>query len=686
MSRIFGFIGNAILTVFLTIGKAIGWLLSTIGSLIARSRIALAVITVILVLGVGGLVDLGLNWGRAYAGVHIGEIDVAGKTADEMRVMVEQTYAGRLTQGKVDIFANDQAEKHVADVVAQAEDAALAEQLSLEEARANKQVWTADAHSLGATLPIDDLVNEALAMGRENGGLFTRIGSLFGGSRVEMRASYSPEWFEQLAADIDATIGRPRVDFNIAVSEGVALVTEGNDGEMIDREKFSRELDHVFFGSPNGQGSFVARAEYAPLRIDRAAAEQVSNQVNVAISKGARFIYSDAYWDASSSVVGSWITTRIEPDGSQWRLSAFVDESKAKPSILTHLQESRSGDAVHISFEKNDGSIMVRTDGTGEIPLVSQAVQAFDNTLFGSQGKASAVSGEGVNSQQAQDSAASVQHAADQAIEVSIPSGPAPVLTSFDEALDLGLVSEISSFTTEYTNGSGTENRNFNIHLVSDLLSDSIVKPNEKWSFNGTAGECNAERGFLGAGAIIDGEYGDAVGGGICQVATTVFNAIYESGFPVVTRHNHSLYIASYPAGRDAAVSWPDLDLVWSNDSASDVLLKASYTDSSVTITLYGIDPDYRVSSKVGEWTAGEEHKTKTVKDDSLAAGRTYVKTAGTDGKKITVIRTVTSPEGAVLREDAFYSTYDPITEVVVAGPEVKEQSTNGSTSTGAAA
>ena len=173
-------------------------------------------------------------------------------------------------------------------------------------------------------------------------------------------------------------------------------------------------------------------------------------------------------------------------------------------------------------------------------------------------------------------------------------------------------LSLIHIYTTEFTSGAGTENRNHNIRLVSDLLNDSVAPAGGTWSFNGTSGECNAERGFLGAGAIIDGEYEDAVGGGICQVATTVFNAVYDAGYPVPTRYNHSLYIASYPAGRDAAVSWDELDLVWKNDGASDVLMRTSYTDTSVTVTLYGVDPGYRVSTNVGEWTEGEKHKTKT--------------------------------------------------------------------------
>lgn len=85
-------------------------------------------------------------------------------------------------------------------------------------------------------------------------------------------------------------------------------------------------------------------------------------------------------------------------------------------------------------------------------------------------------------------------------------------------------------------------------------------------------GEANEEAGFQAAHAIINGEYDDAIGGGICQVATTVFNAVYEAGYPVTERRNHSLYISSYPTGRDAASAYPDLDLTWVNDGTSDVL------------------------------------------------------------------------------------------------------------------
>lgn len=661
--RILSAIGKVFLSALMLLGHGLGWVGHTFVSLVSRSRLALAVVAIVALLLVGGMVDLGMNWGKAYAGVHVGQVDASGKTADQIRTLVEQAYTERLSQGSATIYADEDAAAYIADTVAQAEDAALAEQRSVEEARANKQLWTTDAASLGAMLPVDELVTEALSVGREVGGLGARLGALFGGWIIEPRATYNEGELELLAVDVDATIGNPRVDFGIAITDGKASITQGHDGYMINREAFARLLDQTFLESENGKGSFVAHTEYAPLRIDSSAAQIACDQVNAALNNNVRFTYGDTSWEASSANIGDWVATRVEAVADTWQLTPFIDETRAKPAILTHVQENRSGDALHVTFENNNGDVTVHTDGSGDIPLVSQTVKTLENVLFGPDGKAQGVSTE-------------------QQVEVPVASGAAPTTTSFDEAIELGLVTTVSSFTTDFTNGAGTENRNHNIRLVSDLLSNSIVKPGEAWSFNGTAGECNSERGFLGAGAIVDGEYEDAVGGGICQVATTVFNSVYEAGYPVTTRHNHSLYIASYPVGRDAAVSWPDLDLVWKNDTASDVLVRATYTDSSVTITLYGFDPDYRVTSTVGDWAEGKKHKTKTERDESMAPGASYVKTAGTDGKSITVIRTVTSATGTVLHEDPFYSTYDPINEVVVAGPELPEKTSTETSDT----
>ncbi|WP_080797386.1 VanW family protein [Arabiibacter massiliensis] len=647
--RVLGAVGGFLLTALSLAGRGLAALVRGFASLLARSRVALAVFIVALVVATGAAVDFGMNLGKAYPGVRVGEVDAAGKTAEEIAALVEQAYVPRLEGGSVTVYASEDAAARLADEAAAAQDAALAEQLSAEEARANKLAWTTTAADLSARIPADELAAAALAVGRDDGGLPARLGALFFGRDLEVRSTFDDGAVEDLAADIDLTVGDPRVDYDVAVVDGLASVTEGHDGDMLDREAFKRALDGAFLGSPDGTGSFVAEPVHAPLRIDGAAAQAVCDQVNAAIADGARFVLGDASWDATAAEVGAWVATRVEERDGGWALVAFLDEARTKPAILSHMESARPQGGLRVEFASTEGGVEVRTDGAGEVPLVAETTRALEEALFG-QGRAEGPA------------------------EVRVATGPMPAALSFDEALDSGVIGVVSSYTTEFTTGAGTENRNHNIALVSELLSDSVAKAGGRWSFNGTAGECNEEKGFLGAGAIIDGEYDDAVGGGICQVATTVFNAVYEAGYPVPARRNHSLYIGSYPAGRDAAVSWPDLDLVWENDGASDVLLRVSCADGSVTATLYGVDPGYQVTSAVGEWAEGEPYATRRKVDETLAPNTSYVETRGTDGRSITVARTVSDESGSILHEDVFSSVYDPVTEVVVEGPKAEEK------------
>ena len=125
-------------------------------------------------------------------------------------------------------------------------------------------------------------------------------------------------------------------------------------------------------------------------------------------------------------------------------------------------------------------------------------------------------------------------------------------------AKTMGIDSVVSSYTTTY---GGTPGRLNNVQLVAKLIDGTLIAPGDTFSFNGTTGERTADKGFQEAPVIINGELQNGLGGGICQVSTTVFNAAFEAGLPITARTNHALYISHYPLGRDATVNYPDLDL-----------------------------------------------------------------------------------------------------------------------------
>ena len=122
------------------------------------------------------------------------------------------------------------------------------------------------------------------------------------------------------------------------------------------------------------------------------------------------------------------------------------------------------------------------------------------------------------------------------------------------EAEKLGIRQQISTFTTDM--GPSSSNRIHNVQLMADYIDGTIVGPGESFSFNDSVGPRTPERGFREGQMIIGSLLLPAIGGGVCQTATTLFNNAFELGLPIVERHNHSFYISHYPLGRDATVSW----------------------------------------------------------------------------------------------------------------------------------
>jgi vancomycin resistance protein YoaR len=142
---------------------------------------------------------------------------------------------------------------------------------------------------------------------------------------------------------------------------------------------------------------------------------------------------------------------------------------------------------------------------------------------------------------------------------------------------------------------------------------------------------------------------------------------VFFSGLPVVERKNHSQYISSYPKERDATVSWGGPDFKFKNDTDHWILVATSYSNSSVTISLYGTDPGYEVTYKTGDWTEVIAPPVREVKDATLPAGTKVIDERGVSGRTIVVTRTVTKG-GSVVRTDTFKSVYRPVEEVVRVG------------------
>ncbi len=148
----------------------------------------------------------------------------------------------------------------------------------------------------------------------------------------------------------------------------------------------------------------------------------------------------------------------------------------------------------------------------------------------------------------------------------------------------LGIIEQVATFTT---NHSCCENRVTNIHLIADEVRGVVILPGERFSLNEHVGRRTSGEGYLPAGAIAQGVLEAQVGGGVSQFATTIFNAAFFAGLDFIEYQSHSLYFSRYPRGREATISWPKPDLVLENNTDYAVLVWPTYTDTSITVSMY---------------------------------------------------------------------------------------------------
>jgi vancomycin resistance protein YoaR len=248
--------------------------------------------------------------------------------------------------------------------------------------------------------------------------------------------------------------------------------------------------------------------------------------------------------------------------------------------------------------------------------------------------------------------------AATVALEASEPE------VSTELAQSLGVVEKVSEYTTYYP--SDFPGRLTNIHRAADLMDGTLVLPSNVFSFNDTVGERTEERGFAAGFIIEDGRLEVDFGGGVSQLATTTFNAAFFAGLDIVEHNPHSFYISRYPEGRESTIAWGVKDLRFRNDSDDGVFVTTSWTDSSVTVQVWGTKR-YRVESVT---SPRYDVKPFEVVYDPRPPGvepGTCVATQGVPGFRVRVTRELheLGRGGALVGSEVFRTKYDPEHEVV---------------------
>jgi vancomycin resistance protein YoaR len=565
--------------------------------------IAVAAVAVVLLLAV--VAEALASAGRVHPGVSVAGVDVGGLSQSSARLRIQRQLSARMKASPV-VF------------------------------KLGEQSWKVAAAGAGASVDASSLASDAMEVGR-SGGLLVSLGD-------RARA-----WVDPIDLPAHAHIDETKtaafltkLDGDVAVQpkdavikiKGVKMALQpSSKGQALDRTRAQALLTAGLLSKVR---VFEVPTAVVDPAIDDTEAAAAMKVARAFLAAPATVTRGTKTWRFSPAELASWTSFRPVGKTGEERLEAYID-----PAALTDATKGSFGKLgkapQNAQFKVDNGRVTIVPSKDGVGPDISALASDLTSALAQAEGPRS--------------------------VELRIGRA-APSLTT-DEARTYGIKERLATYTTTY--GPSNKPRVNNIHLLASSLNGKLIPPGGQFSFNGAVGQRTAEKGYQEANAIVAGKLVPQLGGGICQVCTTLFNTVFFSGLPVDQRVNHAFYISHYPAGRDATVSWGGPDFKFTNTTGHWLLLATSFTNSSVTVSLYGTDPRYDVSYANGPWTNIRPFKIETVKDPSLPAGSKFVEDAGVDGRSMIVTRTV-KKDGKVIRVDRFVSNYAPKSATVKVG------------------
>lgn len=227
----------------------------------------------------------------------------------------------------------------------------------------------------------------------------------------------------------------------------------------------------------------------------------------------------------------------------------------------------------------------------------------------------------------------------------------------------------LSQFSTSFT--SSGYNRSNNIILSSAKLNGLVLMPGEEFSYNKAVGQRTRAAGFREAGAYSNGKVVQEVGGGICQVSSTLYNAVLYANLEIVERTNHYFNPGYVKAGLDATVSWGGPDFRFRNNRNYPIRIVTDTSGKKLKVYIYGLKTDDDCTVVLDpRYISSVPYKTTYQNDASLATGETRVVSSGSNGCKTATYKYVYDKNGTLISSECISrDTYSPHNKVVAVGP-----------------
>jgi len=524
--------------------------------------------------------------------------------------------------------------------------------------------WSATARELGLSFPAEALVERAYSIGHgkdSRRSLREQAAAWFIGANLPATLEFDPSVARAFLGNLAAEIKRERRDASLWLDGLDARVDQGATGRKLNIDATLLTLSAAIL-SENIEREIALVIDESPPRLWNVA--EAAAKIETALSTPIHLLGADRNgalltpWIISQEQIRAALEVTLHADGERRRYEVGLDLSALERYLAT-LSPALSKPAVdgRFDFDPQTGNLTALSPSAAGRQLnVEETIARLEAAIFDS-------------------------------VNRRVAMGFEPLTPRFHEGLtaaELGITELVSEATTYYWGS--WPNRRSNIALGAGKLNGIIIAPGEEFSFNDHLGDITPEAGYLEGSVILGGATVTGIGGGICQVSTTMYRAAFGGGYAITERNSHGYRVGYYEyanagPGLDAAIWQPEIDLRFQNNTPYHLLIESSFLGAKDAL-------QFRIYS-TRHWRTVIENAVisdivpapaeKYVEAEDLYSGQIRQIDYAADGADVWVYRNVYDRAGNLVKRDQVFTRYQPwqaVFEVAPGDPrlEVEEE------------
>ncbi len=479
------------------------------------------------------------------------------------------------------------------------------------EVRAGERATQFVPAAAGLSLDFEQAVAD---VGTQSANPFARLASLMRTTEAEVATAADPALLNPELDRMHGELTGPPADGAVAIVDGHVEVTEPVNGQDVDRAKLEEDVT----------GRWL---DPAGVELD---ADVTEPTIGTDTVKAATGIAETAVTTPLVATGRDGIDGVIEP-ARMGEVVTFVPEGEElRTDINLEVAQGILAETLGTTERERRNAQIAFTGGGRQItPHVDGVKINWEATLEGFPDRVTS------------------ENADERTWETAYEDDPAAFTT------DMAQTATFDEVVGEFTTSGYSPTSGVNIALTASTVNGAIVAPGEIFSLNGYTGPRGTAQGYVEGGIIINGRAGEAVGGGISQFATTLYNAAYFAGMEDVAHTPHSYYISRYPAGREATIYDGAIDLQFRNTSDYPVRIDATMGDGDVTVRLMGVKTVDVESVSGGRWATTQPQVQAVSGDDCIPSG-------GAPGFTTSDTRIIHDLNGNEISRETQTTVYDP--------------------------